>query len=607
MGIGLLGAGSVVLGPPADAAPGPAINGVLQVYPTLLSSGTASGIGKTDVIRMIGGASMQTLTTAELDCSNAAITPLLASSVKVSAANVATLVFPRPKPVLTSEPVVCSLLPNKVKMPGLATQVSITYDPAGPVLAAPTPSGWAATPTKAPTIEIPGSGISAAATPLFSSSTAQAAPLNVPAGASAYMVGCTAVGGSGVVPIQSFSGTAASVAKGQFAFTASNGVPASTCDMVVAVQRKGGAMDSGFDLVASLAGVQGGGFAWTGVFPGAQQVYPTLLSTATASGTGGTDVIRVIGPAPGTDPTQTLQGRGLSAASLSQCTNTSATSYAASSVTLTPKNAIVQNGEQTGTVATLVFPRPSFTDPTATATCQLLLNGSQVSTGSPLLITYAPDAPVITKVTPDNFSQTPTNAPKVTLTGSGLVAPFLNASAAVENPPLLLPAFSSIHMTNCNVTDADKYPSQTSIAATGLFTAGTQDNQGAYTTLLSSTQLAFLAPNGILSSTCDIVYAVPSATGGADGSGYDLVASLQGSSSGGFTWKVPYQGPVTLTIENAYASDGVTPLSGILDEDLYLGLLGTPGTAPDPVGGVTGFPAGSGWRTVNFASLATYD
>jgi hypothetical protein len=358
VGIGLLGAGSVVLGPPAGAAPGPAINGVLQVYPTLLSSVTASGIGKTDVIRMIGGASMQTLTTAELDCPNAANSPLRASSVKVSAANVATLVFPRPKPSpsATSEPVVCSLLPNGAKMPGLATQVSITYDPAGPVLAAPTPSGWAATPTKAPTIEIPGSGISAAATPLFSSSTAQAAPLNVPAGASAYMVGCTAVGGSGVVPIQSFAGTAASVAKGQFAFTASNGVPASTCDMVVAVQRKGGAMDSGFDLVASLAGVQGGGFAWTGVFPGVQQVYPTLLSTATASGTGGTDVIRVIGPAPGTDPTQTLQGRGLNAASLSQCTNTSATSYAASSVTLTPKNAIVQNGEQTGTVATLVFP-----------------------------------------------------------------------------------------------------------------------------------------------------------------------------------------------------------------------------------------------------------
>ncbi|MDP1877772.1 MAG: putative Ig domain-containing protein [Actinomycetota bacterium] len=602
--LGSLASGTLLLSAPAGAAPGPAITGVVQVYPTLLSSVTPSGSGSTDVIRVIGGASMQSLTSATLDnCTNTASGPLVASSVKVSAANMATLTFPRPTHTTTSKPVVCSLLPNGTPMPGLVNQVSITYDPAGPVLAAPTPNGWAATPTKAPTVDLPGSGVSPAATPLFSSAGAQPAPLNVPPNASAYMIGCVPVGSSGVSPNQAFAGTAATVSSGEFTFTSSSGVPASTCDIVVAVKRSAGAMGSGFDLVASLAGVQGGGFAWTGVFAGVQQVYPTLLSTATASGAPGTDVIRVLGPAPGTDPSQTLQGQGLNAASLAQCTNTAKSAYAASSVTLTPTSGISQNGNEVGTVATLVFPRPSFTDPSTTATCQLLLNASQVSTGSPLLITYAPTAPVITRVTPENFSQTPNNPPKVTLTGSGLVAPYLNGSASVEPPPLLLPAFSSIHMTNCDVTNAAAYPAKASIPATGLFTAGTQDNKGAYTTLLSSTQLAFLAPNGVLSSTCDIVYAVPSPGGGADGSGYDLVASLQGSASGGFEWKIPYQGAVTLTVENPYAADGVTPLSGITDEKLVLGLLGTPGSPPDPVGSVSGFPAGSGWRTVAFTSL----
>ncbi|MHB8796755.1 MAG: hypothetical protein ACYC90_15035, partial [Candidatus Nanopelagicales bacterium] len=605
--LGSLAAGSLVLGTPAGAAPGPAITGVLQVYPTLLSSVTPSGSGSTDVIRVIGGAAMQSLTSATLDdCTNTASGPLVASSVEVSAANVATLVFPRPTPKSASRPVACSLLPNGTPMPGLANQVSVTYDPAGPVLAPPTPNGWAATPATAPTVTVPGSGVSPAGTALFASTGAQPAPLNVPPNASAYMIGCVPAGGSGVAPSQAFAGTATAVSSGEFTFTSSSGVAASTCDIVVAVKRAGGAMGSGFDLVASLAGVQGGGFAWAGVFTGVQQVYPTLLSTSTASGAPGTDVIRVIGPAPGTDPGQTLRGQGLDAASLAQCTNTAKSTYAASSVTLSPASGISQNGNESGTVATLVFPRPSFTDPAAAATCQLLLNSSQVSTGSPLRITYAPSAPVITKVTPESFSQTPNNSPKVTLTGSGLVAPYLNDAASVEPPPLLLPAFSSVHMTNCNVTHAAAYPAKGVIAPTGLFTAGSQANRGSYTTLLSSTQLAFLAPNGVLSSTCDIVYAVPSPGGGADGTGYDLVASLQGSSSGGFAWNVPYQGPVTLTVQNPYAADGVTPLSGIADGSLHLGLLGAPGTGPGPAGSVSGFPAGPGWRTVAFTSLAGY-
>ena len=119
--LGSLAAGSLVLGTPAGAAPGPAITGVLQVYPTLLSSVTPSGSGSTDVIRVIGGAAMQSLTSATLDdCTNTASGPLVASSVEVSAANVATLVFPRPTPKSASRPVACSLLPNGTPMPGLA-------------------------------------------------------------------------------------------------------------------------------------------------------------------------------------------------------------------------------------------------------------------------------------------------------------------------------------------------------------------------------------------------------------------------------------------------------------------------------------------------------
>lgn len=600
-GLGLLAAGLV--GPLSPAAAAPAIIGVTLVYPTQLSTTVGSGPGgSTDVLRILapsGSVKNPGLTTVQLaDCTNIAQGSLTSSSVVIdSTGTVATVTLPRPTFTDATKKATCTLLPNGEPMPGIPDQLTVTYSPKAMTITTVSPTGYAANPPQKPTITMAGSNI---VQPYTTGDSATAPPLNVLPDTSVFLVNCVPVKPDAWHPTDPYSAgtsTDPTVTSTGLTFAASNGVGPSDCDIVVAVPTSspsGGATGKGFDLVASLNTTSGGGFTWRSVVTGVAQVYPTLMSThapATPQG----DVIRVVG-----SMSPSLGSQGISTATLSDCTNTAKAQYTADSVTLSPTSAQPQTGNTEDTVATLVFDHPAITDTAAPATCSLMLNGSQPNLTTPVTITWAPDAPTITSLTPGTYGQTPNSGPRVMITGSNLVSPYVNSTANPAGAPLQVPGYSSVFMTNCVATNVGDYPSKAVIAPTSTFTAGTAAVPD-YTTLVSSSQLQFVAPNGVLSAGCDVVVPVPRTTGSV-GTGYDLVASLGAPASGGFDWVQPYQGPITVTITNPY--DGTTPRSGITDANLVIGLQGGPDVT-GPQGAVSGF-SGTGWRTQKFTDLPGY-
>ncbi len=590
-------AGGVVAAASASAADA-AIIGTTDVYPTLLSTSTASGPKGTDVIRLVNAQlKNQALSSASLvGCTNTGAPTITASSVALDTSGfVATMTFPRPTFTDAKKAAACTLNLNGQGLVG--GTVTITYSPNAPVISTVSPVGYAQTPATAPSVTLTGSNLVASST----TSNSAPNPVQVPSPNGVFFTNCQGVG---LYPYSTYAASSAATLSGPtLRFAAPLGITASDCDIVLAVPSASGATGNKFDLVASLSSQPGGGFTWYPVLQGVSQVYPTLLPTTNASGS---DTIRVVGSA---SPTLGSQLTAPYTASLDNCTNTTQPSYQATSVVLspTPAEAVPQNGGQSNTVATLAFPHPTFTEPEKTASCSLLLGGAQPGLSAALIITYSPEAPVITSVTPSSFGQTPTIPPLISLGGSNFVAPY-QTQAAMGAAPLQVPPYTSVYMTNCMVTDASKYPPNTINAPTSAYSPGSAASPAA-ATFASSTLLQFHAANGVLSSECDIVVPIPSASpmGGAVGTGYDLVASL--NPTAGFEWVVPYQGAITLTISNPYDGTGsaATPRSGIEDADLYIGILGTPGPGPTKANGSVSQFTGTGWQTLPFTSITGYD
>jgi hypothetical protein len=606
---------------PEVRAPNGILTGVTMVYPSVLSSTQPSAAGSTDAIRIVLPGNTKKYKAAGMYC-DSGTRSFSATDVKVKGAAI-TVTLPRPSITSTTQ---CELEVDGMHV-GQEAGVIIRYLPTAPLVTDVAPdSVTAADSSTAPPISISGSNF----TSLWWSASTTPGPMSVTASTS-VLFNC--FGTDETFGTYSPTGATSNYATLVNSYTITSTVApppfAASCDVVVPYQSTGeGAAGTDVDMAASLAGVSqsGGGYSVVASFTGSQitNVYPTLLSTTTASARPGYDVVQII----------TSTSTGFSSSnkpSLINCVDTKEKSYAAKGVLLSPTTNQSYNSGYLNTTMTALFPHPTdFTG--STASCQLAIDGGVTG----VTISYSSTAPIITSMTPNQWGQTPSQPVQTTITGANFtngVFPGIFTTQTGEQAPLQMPANASVFLTNCQATNVSQYGSGevSPIAQLTPNSGATSFGSGGYSYYSSTNQsVTTFLTNGNLSSNCDLVLPVKVATptGGGSGQGFDYVASINPATiqslpsfpssmfqQTGFTWTLPYQGPITVTLTNPYEAPN-TPRSGIADSDLTLGLQGTPGApgsnapAGQPSqGSVSGnWVTTNGWSTLPFTDpSANYD
>ena len=240
--------------------------GVVNVYPTVFSAASGTNVTVT-VVNPAGTPSYLTPnTTAQFtNCTQGVpdgaasaggtMVPTASSPSNGGQEANSIAVFSVPQPMLgTSLPVVCNLTlsdPANGSGPigqGTPMNTAFTFMASAPTLTSITPSTFAATPASLPLVTIQGANLSGIA--FNNTANATAAPLSLPGAASVFMTNCTvnsgAYGNPVVNPIGIFNPPIASKPGGGYQNYAtlngnsistllSNGVMASTCDVVVPI------------------------------------------------------------------------------------------------------------------------------------------------------------------------------------------------------------------------------------------------------------------------------------------------------------------------------------------------------------------------------------